>query len=62
MDNKSQSHKETQILKFLTKNKYATSRQLARLFFTASLKPSTMLRRTNLLTKQMKEKDVIRHL
>ena len=62
MDNNSHSHKETQILKFLTKNKYATSRQLARLFFNDSLKPSTMLRRTNLLTKQMKEKDVIRHL
>lgn len=56
------SAKEEQILKFLLKAKYATTKQLARLYFADSVNSSTALRRANLTTKKLNDKGYIRHL
>ena len=56
------SAKEEQLLKFLLKAKYTTTKQLARLYFTDSMSSSTALRRANLTTKKLNEKGYIRHL
>lgn len=56
------SAKEEQLLKFLLKAKYATTKQLARLYFSDSVSSSTALRRANLTTKKLNDKGYIRHL
>ena len=56
------SIQEGQVLKFLLKAKYVTTKQLARLYFTDSVSSSTALRRANLTTKKLNEKDYIGHL
>ena len=53
---------EGHVLKFLLKAKYVTTKQLARLYFTDSVSSSTALRRANLTTKKLNEKDYIGHL
>lgn len=56
------SIQEGHVLKFLLKAKYVTTKQLARLYFTDSVSSSTALRRANLTTKKLNEKDYIGHL
>ena len=51
-----------EILHFLYKCRYATSKQLARLYFTDSLSSRTATRRTNLVTKKMASYGLIHHL
>lgn len=53
---------EQNILWFLSKAKYATTKQLARLYFSSSVKESTALRRANLVTKKLKDNNYISHL
>lgn len=56
------STNEAQILKFLLKAKYVTTKQLARLHFTDSVNDATSLRRANLATKKLNEGGYIKHL
>lgn len=56
------STQETNILQLLTQIKYATTKQLARLYFTDSISQSTSLRRANLATKKLWVKHYITHL
>lgn len=54
--------KEKQILQFLCKAKYATTKQISRLFFLDSIKETTALRRANLATKKLNHLGFISHL
>lgn len=62
MTNINLTKQEEQILYFLYQTKYATTSQLARLYFSDSTKKSTQLRRANLCTKKLNERKFLTHL
>lgn len=53
---------ETNLLEFLDKARYATSRQLASLFFTSSTNPATQLRRANFTLMKLTNQGLLHRL
>ena len=53
---------DTQILYFLTQARYATTNQLARLFFTSSVRAETAIRRANFALQSLKKAGLVSHL
>lgn len=53
---------DTQILYFLSQARYATTNQLARLFFASSVRADTAIRRTNFALQSLKKAGLVSHL
>ena len=53
---------DTQILYFLSQARYATTNQLARLFFTSSVRAETAIRRANFALQSLKKAGLVSHL
>lgn len=62
MEWKQLTDKDIQILHFLNQARYATTSQLARLFYSDSPKPETALRRANFTTQRLLKAGLISHL
>ena len=53
---------DTQILYFLSQARFATTNQLARLFFASSMRADTAIRRTNFALQSLKKAGLVSHL
>ena len=53
---------DTQILYFLSQARYATTNQLARLFFASSVRAETAIRRANFALQSLKKAGLVSHL
>ena len=53
---------DTQILYFLSQARFATTNQLARLFFASSVRADTAIRRTNFALQSLKKAGLVSHL
>ena len=53
---------DTQILYFLSQARYTTTNQLARLFFTSSVRAETAIRRANFALQSLKKAGLVSHL
>ena len=53
---------DTQILYFLSQARFATTNQLARLFFASSMRADTAIRRTNCALQSLKKAGLVSHL
>ena len=53
---------DTQILYFLSQARFATTNQLARLFFASSVRAETAIRRANFALQSLKKAGLVSHL
>lgn len=56
------TNEDTQILYFLSQARFATTNQLARLFFASSARADTAIRRTNFALQSLKKAGLVSHL